>query len=127
VKHLRQHGRRGADWFWDTLLDADLASNSLGWQWSAGCGADAAPYFRIFNPVLQGEKFDADGAYVRQWVPELSRMPNKLIHKPWEAPTAVLEAAGVALGDTYPRPIVDHATARDAALAALSSIKATAP
>jgi deoxyribodipyrimidine photo-lyase len=127
VKHLRQHWRRGADWFWETLLDADLASNSLGWQWSAGCGADAAPYFRIFNPVLQGEKFDADGAYVRQWVPELSRMPNKLIHKPWEAPTAVLEAAGVALGDTYPRPIVDHATARDAALAALSSIKATAP
>ena len=127
VKHLRQHWRRGADWFWDTLLDADLASNSLGWQWSAGCGADAAPYFRIFNPVLQGEKFDADGAYVRQWVPELSRMPNKLIHKPWEAPTAVLEAAGVVLGDTYPRPIVDHATARDAALRALSSIKATAP
>ena len=124
VKHLRQHWRHGANWFWDTLLDADLSSNSLGWQWSAGCGADAAPYFRIFNPVLQGEKFDADGIYVRRWVPELSRLPNKLIHKPWEAPPAVLAAAGVVLGETYPRPIVDHATARDAALRALSAIKA---
>jgi deoxyribodipyrimidine photo-lyase len=126
VKHLRQHWRNGADWFWDTLLDADLSSNTLGWQWSAGCGADAAPYFRIFNPVLQGEKFDADGTYVRRWVPELARVPAKLIHKPWEAPTAVLEAAGVTLGEHYPRPIVDHAAARDAALAALSSIKASA-
>jgi len=120
VKHLLQPWIAGAEWFWDTLVDADLASNTLGWQWSAGCGADAAPYFRIFNPVLQGEKFDPKGTYVRSWVPELAAVPAKFIHRPWEAPAATLRAAGVALGHDYPAPIVDHAFARQRALAALA-------
>ena len=124
VKHLRFSWQEGAAWFWNTLVDADLASNTLGWQWSAGCGADAAPYFRIFNPFLQGAKFDANGAYVRQWVPELAKMPAKFIHQPWEAPMDVLAAAGVRLGHNYPHPIVDHGEARAAALAALKSIRA---
>ena len=123
VKHLRLPWSRGAEWFWDTLVDADLASNTLGWQWTAGCGADAAPYFRIFAPVLQGGKFDAHGDYVRRWVPELQRMPAKWIHCPWEAPAEVLADAGVTLGKTYPRPIVDHGTARDAALAAFKRLR----
>lgn len=123
VKDLRISWREGARWFWDTLVDADLANNTLGWQWAGGCGADAAPYFRVFNPTLQGEKFDPDGAYVRDWVPELSKLPNKWIHKPWEAPADVLEEAGVRLGDTYPKPIVDHAEAREQALAAFETIK----
>ena len=123
VKHLRLSWREGAAWFWDTLVDADLANNTLGWQWSAGCGADAAPYFRIFNPVLQGEKFDPDGAYVRRWVPELARVPNKFVHRPWETPPLELSAAGIVLGEDYPRPIVDHAEARKAALAAFESLK----
>ena len=113
----------GAAWFWDTLVDADLASNTLGWQWTAGCGADAAPYFRIFNPILQGLKFDPEGTYVRRWVPELARMPNELLHKPWEAGPLILKAADVELGKTYPHPVVDHGEARDRALAALSTIK----
>lgn len=113
----------GARWFWDTLVDADLASNSLGWQWAAGCGADAAPYFRIFNPVLQGQKFDPNGDYVRRWVPELARLPSQWIHSPWLAPLADLAAAGVALGTTYPVCIVDHGWARQRALDALSTIK----
>ena len=117
VKHLRQHWLHGADWFWDTLVDADLASNTLGWQWSAGCGADAAPYFRIFNPMLQGEKFDADGGYVKRWVPELAKVPADLVHRPWEAPLATA-------GSGYPVPIVDHAQAREAALAALKACNA---
>ena len=125
VKHLRLPWLEGANWFWDTLVDADLASNTLGWQWSAGCGADAAPYFRIFAPVAQGEKFDADGEYVRRWVPELARVPNEFIHAPWTAPAGVLEAVGVTLGQTYPRPIVDHATARAEALAAFQSLRET--
>jgi deoxyribodipyrimidine photo-lyase len=104
------------------LVDADLANNSLGWQWSGGCGADAAPYFRIFNPTLQGEKFDADGAYVRRWIPELAALPDAVLHQPWKASPAVLERAGVRLGVEYPRPIVDHAVARDRALAALSEV-----
>ena len=116
--------QEGAEWFWDTLVDADLANNTLGWQWIAGCGADAAPYFRIFNPVLQGEKFDADGAYVRRWVPELSRLPNHLIHKPWTATPIELAAASVSLGETYPNPIVDHDAARERALAAYATLKA---
>jgi deoxyribodipyrimidine photo-lyase len=122
VKHLLQHWIHGAHWFWDTLLDADLASNSLGWQWSAGCGADAAPYFRIFNPVLQGEKFDPEGEYVRRWVPELASVPSKWIHRVWEAPSDVLARAGVTLGVDYPRPIVDHAQARARALKALTAV-----
>ncbi len=123
VKDLLLPWREGARWFWDTLADADLANNTLGWQWAAGCGADAAPYFRIFNPVSQGERFDADGAYVRRWVPELARMPPAWIHRPWEAPAEVREAAGVVLGRTYPRPIVDHADARRRALEALAGLR----
>lgn len=118
VKHLRLPWQKGSGWFWDTLLDADLAANTLGWQWSAGCGADAAPYFRIFNPVLQGGKFDSDGAYVRRWVPELGALPSSWIHAPWEAPGKALRDAGVELGTNYPRPIVDHAQARAEALEA---------
>ena len=123
VKHLRLSWMHGAAWFWDTLVDADLASNTLGWQWSAGCGADAAPYFRIFAPVTQGEKFDPKGEYVRRWVPELAKLPPKYIHKPWEAPTEVLALAGVTLGENYPHPIVDHAKARAEALAAFKSLR----
>jgi deoxyribodipyrimidine photo-lyase len=123
VKDLLADWRVGADWFWDTLVDADLANNSAGWQWVAGSGADAAPYFRVFNPVLQGEKFDPQGDYVRRWVPELARLPPAWIHKPWQAPAAVLSAAGVSLGADYPRPIVDHGQARDRALAAFDAIK----
>jgi len=126
VKHLRLPWTQGAAWFWDTLVDADLASNTLGWQWTAGCGADAAPYFRVFAPVLQGEKFDAKGEYVRRWVPELARLPDAFLHKPWEAPASVLSEAGVTLGETYPRPIVDHATARNAALAAFKTLRGAA-
>ncbi len=118
IKHLLIHWRQGEAWFWDTLVDADLANNAASWQWVAGCGADAAPYFRVFNPVLQGEKFDPDGVYVRRFVPELAGLEAKWIHRPWEAPKAVLEAAGVRLGETYPSPIVDHASARARALAA---------
>lgn len=123
VKHLRLPWQEGARWFWDTLVDADLAANTLGWQWTAGCGADAAPYFRVFAPVLQGQKFDADGAYVRRWVPELARLPLEYLHCPWEASPSVLAAAQVTLGKTYPRPIVDHAQARAEALAAFKSIR----
>jgi deoxyribodipyrimidine photo-lyase len=123
VKHLRLPWTAGAAWFWDTLVDADLAANTLGWQWSAGCGADAAPYFRIFAPVRQGEKFDGKGRYVRQWVPELAALPDKHLHAPWEASDTVREAAGVRLGETYPWPIVDHRTARAEALAAWRQLK----
>jgi deoxyribodipyrimidine photo-lyase len=123
VKHLRLDWFHGATWFWDTLVDADLANNTLGWQWSAGCGADAAPYFRIFAPVLQGEKFDAEGAYVRRWIPELARLSPRFIHQPWSAPQKELTAAGVALGRTYPRPIVDHQLAREEALAAFREFR----
>lgn len=126
IKHLLIDWREGEAWFWDTLTDADLASNAQNWQWVAGSGADASPYFRIFNPVIQGRKFDADGAYVRRWAPELRRLPDKWLHAPWEAPTEVLHQAGVRLGHDYPRPIVDHAEARDRALAALKSVAAGA-
>lgn len=127
VKHLRLPWQRGAEWFWDTLLDADLASNTLGWQWSAGCGADAAPYFRIFAPVLQGRKFDGDGEYVRKWVPEIAALPDKFLHAPWEAPAEVLEIANIELGHNYPLPVVDHGEARAAALAAYKSLRETRP
>ncbi len=126
VKHLRLPWQKGAAWFWDTLADADLASNTLGWQWVAGCGADAAPYFRVFAPVLQGQKFDGEGDYVRRWVPELARLPNEHLHAPWEAPEHVLARAGVVLGETYPHPIVDHGKARDAALKAYKALKVSA-
>ena len=123
VKHLRISWTHGAAWFWNTLVDADLANNTLGWQWSAGCGADAAPFFRIFAPVSQGMRWDPAGDYVRRWVPELARMPAEFIHCPWKAPSGALAAAGVRLGDTYPWPVVDHATARAAALVAFGSIR----
>jgi deoxyribodipyrimidine photo-lyase len=123
VKHLRLPWMSGAAWFWDTLVDADLANNTLGWQWSAGCGADAAPYFRIFAPVLQGRRFDPRGDYVRRWVPELGSVPTQWIHAPWEASAAELNVLGIELGKTYPRPIVAHAAAREAALAAWKSMR----
>jgi deoxyribodipyrimidine photo-lyase len=116
VKHLRIDWRRGEAWFWDTLVDADLANNAAGWQWVAGSGADASPYFRIFNPVTQGKKFDPAGDYIRRWCPELALLPDGHIHAPFDAPPDVLAEAGVELGRTYPHPIVDHARARAAAL-----------
>ncbi|HEX2761617.1 MAG TPA: deoxyribodipyrimidine photo-lyase, partial [Rhizomicrobium sp.] len=122
IKHLLVDWRQGERWFWDTLVDADLASNSASWQWVAGSGADAAPYFRIFNPTLQGERFDPAGAYVKRWVPELEGLPTKLIHAPWRASDGELKAAGVVLGKTYPRPIVDHQAARARALAAFAAL-----
>jgi deoxyribodipyrimidine photo-lyase len=125
VKHLRLPWQEGAKWFWDTLVDADLANNTLGWQWSAGCGADAAPYFRIFAPVLQGQKFDAAGDYVRRWVPELAALPNDWIHQPWAAPAEVRRRAGVVLGENYPAPMVDHPTARGEALEAFKALRRT--
>lgn len=124
TKNLRQPWLSGAQWFWDTLVDADLANNTLGWQWTAGCGADAAPFFRIFNPMLQSERFDPARHYLRRWLPELARLPDRWIHCPWEAPAAVLAGAGVKLGRSYPRPIVDFRDSRAAALAAYGSIKA---
>ena len=127
VKHLLQPWQGGARWFWDTLVDADLAQNTLGWQWVAGCGADAAPYFRIFNPVAQGERFDPVGAYVKRWVPELTHLSPKWIHRPWEAPEGVLQESGVNLGKNYPRPIVSHAKARILALAAYGAMREAAP
>ena len=123
TKNLRQPWLKGAQWFWDTLVDADLANNTLGWQWTAGCGADAAPFFRIFNPMLQTERFDPERIYLRRWLPELARLPDKWIHCPWEAPAAVLAEAGVDLGRTYPRPIIDFRASRESALAAYGSIK----
>jgi deoxyribodipyrimidine photo-lyase len=123
VKHLLIPWQDGAAWFLDTLVDADLANNTMGWQWVAGCGVDAAPYFRVFNPILQGEKFDPDGEYVRQWVPALRTLPSEWIHQPWTAPPLALAAANVKLGDTYPEPIVDHAEARVAALHAFEEMK----
>lgn len=114
----------GARWFWTSLVDADLADNTLGWQWVAGCGADAAPYFRVFNPVTQGERYDPEGAYVRRWLPELTRIPSRWIHRPWEAPAETLRAAGVRLGGTYPHPIIDHAEARKRALALYDALRA---
>lgn len=112
TKHLGIDFRRGEAHYMEHLVDGDWAQNDLGWQWSAGCGCDAQPYFRVFHPVTQGQRFDPDGAYVRRWVPELARLPTRFLHAPWEAPALELRAAGVRLGETYPRPIVDHATAR---------------
>lgn len=123
VKNLKIHWHQGAAWFWDCLLDADLANNSASWQWVAGSGADAAPYFRIFNPVKQGEKFDSDGQYTRHYVPEIAKLPDKYLFKPWEAPEAILRTAGIVLGKTYPRPIVDFSVTRDEALVAYRRMK----
>jgi deoxyribodipyrimidine photo-lyase len=123
VKDLLLPWNEGARWFWDTLVDADLANNTLGWQWVAGCGADAAPFFRIFNPVSQGVRLDPQGTYVRRWVPELGSLPEAWIHQPWEAPHEALRAAGVELGKTYPTPIAEHRSARVRALEALASLK----
>lgn len=123
TKNCRVDWREGARWFWDTLVDADLANNSLGWQWTAGCGVDAAPYFRIFNPVLQGEKFDPQGGYVRRWVPELATLETRYLHQPWTAPASALAARGIALGRTYPHPIVDLAASRGAALAIYKNMR----
>ena len=123
VKNLLLHWHHGERWFWDCLLDADLANNSASWQWIAGCGADAAPYFRVFNPSTQGEKFDAEGEYTRHFVPELKEMPNKYLFKPWDAPDEVLHAAGVKLGIDYPHPIVDLKLSRVRALDAFQAIK----
>jgi len=125
VKDLQIAWQEGAKWFWDTLVDADLASNSLGWQWTAGCGADAAPYFRIFNPITQGQRFDPNGSYVRCWVPELAQLPTKWLHQPWAAPLDVLAAANIKLGTSYPVPIVDHAVARKTALEAFANLAET--
>ncbi|MGI9201270.1 MAG: cryptochrome/photolyase family protein, partial [Woeseiaceae bacterium] len=123
VKNLMLHWRHGEAWFRDTLVDADLASNSASWQWVAGCGTDAAPYFRIFNPVTQGNKFDPDGNYVREYVPEVKGLPNRYLHNPWEAPADVLEEAGLVLGTSYPQPIVDLRESRQRALDAFSELR----
>lgn len=123
VKNLLQDWRVGAAWFWDCLFDADLASNSASWQWVAGCGVDAAPYFRIFNPVTQGEKFDKNGDYIRKYLPVLKDVPAKFIHTPWNAPTPILQQANVTLGEDYPRPIVDLKETRARALEALAQTK----
>ncbi|MCA9451926.1 MAG: deoxyribodipyrimidine photo-lyase [Nitrospiraceae bacterium] len=122
VKNLMLHWHLGEDWFWDTLVDADLANNSASWQWIAGCGADAAPYFRIFNPVTQGKKFDQNGKYVRRFIPELTKMPDQYLHNPWEAPEKVLLKAGVQLGEDYPLPIVALSDSRERALKAFSDL-----
>ncbi len=127
TKHLLIDWREGEAWFWDTLVDADIANNVANWQWVAGSGADAAPYFRIFNPVLQGVRYDPDGDYVRQWVPELRKMPTALIHRPWCAEDKTLRSAGVRLGSHYPAPIIDHAVARDRALSAFRGLGGSLP
>jgi deoxyribodipyrimidine photo-lyase len=126
VKHLLVDWREGERWFWDCLVDADPANNPGNWQWSAGVGADAQPFFRIFNPMAQGEKFDPDGSYVRRWAPELDQLETRYLHAPWTAPPEALRAAGIRLGETYPKPIVDHAEARARALEALKAAKAEA-
>jgi deoxyribodipyrimidine photo-lyase len=123
VKHLLIDWRCGEQWFWDTLVDADPGSNPANWQWVAGSGADAAPYFRVFNPILQGERFDPDGGYVRRWVPELAPLPTGVIHRPWSAAPLELASAGVELGKTYPAPIIDHKEARERALAAYAKVR----
>lgn len=122
-KHLLVDWRAGQRWFWDTLVDADLANNACGWQWVAGSGADASPYFRIFNPTTQAQKFDGEGDYIRRWLPELAALPDRYLHQPWVAPQEVLNSSGVRLGETYPYPVVDHRDAREAALAAYADIR----
>jgi deoxyribodipyrimidine photo-lyase len=123
VKHLLIDWREGEKWFWDTLVDADAGSNPANWQWVAGSGADAAPYFRVFNPILQGEKFDPGGVYVRRWIPELTELSTKQIHQPWTASPLELKNAGITLGKDYPSPIVDHKVGRERALKAYTTIR----
>ncbi|MGB2216943.1 MAG: cryptochrome/photolyase family protein [Porticoccaceae bacterium] len=127
VKNLLIHWHRGEEWFWDCLVDADLAANSASWQWIAGCGADAAPFFRIFNPITQSEKFDKQGEYIRRYVPELAALPAKYIHAPWLAPADILASANVVIGANYPAPIVDIKESRERALAAFKFTKVEAP
>ncbi len=124
TKHLLLPWQLGEDWFWDTLVDADPAANAASWQWTAGSGADAAPYFRVFNPITQGSKFDMTGAYVRKFCPELAELPTKYLHAPWEADPVTLMAAGVKLGETYPNCIVEHKSGRERALTAYAELKA---
>ena len=123
VKHLLISWVNGSEWFQQTLVDFDVANNAMGWQWVAGSGIDTSPYFRIFNPILQSQKFDPHGLYIRKWIPELAQLPTKYIHEPWKAPIDVLLEAGIALGDTYPHPIIDHSLARIRALAAYELVK----
>lgn len=123
IKHLLIHWTKGYEWFSETLIDFNMANNAMGWQWVAGTGVDAAPYFRVFNPILQSEKFDPTGDYIRRWVPELNKLPDAYIHEPWKAPTYVLKQANIELGQTYPLPIVDHQFARARALSAYEKIK----
>ena len=126
VKHLLVSWVEGERWFWDTLVDGDLAVNAQSWQWVAGCGTDSQPFFRVFNPVTQGERFDPQGVYVRRWVPELAALPDRWIHAPWTAPADVLDGAGVTLGKTYPRPVVGLEEGRDRALAAFRALRLAA-
>jgi deoxyribodipyrimidine photo-lyase len=123
VKNLRLHWHHGERWFWDCLVDADLASNSASWQWCAGSGADAAPYFRIFNPTTQGQRFDPDGEYTRRYVPELLGLPNQYLYEPWACPVEISRAAGIVMGKDYPAPIVEVKASREAALLAFSEMK----
>jgi deoxyribodipyrimidine photo-lyase len=123
VKNLLINWHYGRDWFWERLVDADIANNSTGWQWITGCGVDAAPYFRIFNPIIQGRKFDPDGQYIKTYVPELKNLPTKYLFSPWEAPESILDKSGVRLGIDYPWPIVDLKESREKALKAFASIK----
>ena len=123
TKNMLVPWQEGAHWFWDTLVDADLASNTLGWQWVAGCGADAAPYFRIFNPVTQAQKFDPSGHYIRQWVPEIAALPDRYLPQPWMAPESVLHDAGIQMGRDYPAPLIDLKATRERALERYQSIK----
>jgi deoxyribodipyrimidine photo-lyase len=123
TKDLMLHWRHGARWFWDTLVDADLAANTFNWQWTAGCGADAQPFFRVFNPISQSERHDPNGDYIRRFVPELADLPDDALHAPWQESDARIGAFGVTLGETYPRPIVDHSEAREDALAAYETVK----
>jgi deoxyribodipyrimidine photo-lyase len=127
TKNLLIDWREGAKWFWHTLLDADLASNSMNWQWVAGSGADAAPYFRIFNPITQSKKFDPAGEYIRHWIPELNKLPDKYIHQPMEAPPNILKSAGIILGINYPFPIIDHTVTRQKALSVYRKLKGKKP
>jgi len=123
VKNLLVDWRLGAQWFWDCLVDADLASNSASWQWVAGCGTDASPYFRIFNPTTQGEKFDPQGTYTKYYLPELQDLPTKYLYRPWEAPLEILKKSNIILGITYPSPIVDIKASRERALDAYKQTK----
>lgn len=123
IKDLLIPWQKGAKWFWDTLLDADLANNTLNWQWCAGCGADAMPFFRVFNPVLQGKKFDSKGEYIKKYLPELKDLPSRWIHEPWNAPKEILKQANVILGKTYPKPIIEHEEAKKQAVAYYKKLK----